>query len=156
MAKTTLAVLLIGLIAPLVHAARAKSKEVTNMDKVRVRYMVNELDPAVEFYTANLGFQITREAKPNFAMLDRGNLELVLSTPFGPGGAAKPMPDGRKPEPGGWNRIIISVNDLKSEVARLRQAHLHFRNDIVSGPGGSEILLEDPSGNPVELFQPGR
>jgi len=83
-------------------------------------------------------------------------LELVLSTPFGPGGAAKPMPDGRKPEPGGWNRIIINVDDLPAEVARLRKEHLHFRNDLVSGPGGSEILLEDPSGNPVELFQPSR
>ncbi len=154
MAKRTLAILVIGLIAPLAYAAQ--SKEGTNMDKVRVRYMVNNLDSAVEFYTANLGFRVTREAKPNFAMLDRGNLELVLSTPFGPGGAARPMPDGRKPEPGGWNRIIINVDDLKSEVGRLRQAHLHFRNDIVSGPGGSEILLEDPSGNPVELFQPGR
>jgi hypothetical protein len=87
-------------------------------------------------------------------MLSRGNLEFVLSTPFGPGGAAKPMPDGRKPEPGGWNRIIINVDDLPAEVARLRKTQLHFRNDIVSGPGGSEILLDDPSGNPVELFQP--
>jgi len=80
----------------------------------------------------------------------------VLSTPFGPGGAAKPMLDGRKPEPGGWNRIIINVDDLQAEVARLKKAQLHFRNDIVSGPGGSEILLDDPSGNPVELFQPAR
>jgi predicted enzyme related to lactoylglutathione lyase len=92
-------------------------------------------------------------------MLSRGNLEFVLSTPFGPGGAAKPMPDGRKPEPGGWNRIIIiiiiiNVDNLSAEVARLRKAQLHVRNDIVSGPGGSEILLDDPSGNPVELFQP--
>jgi predicted enzyme related to lactoylglutathione lyase len=81
-------------------------------------------------------------------------LEFVLRTPFGPGGAAKPMPDGRKPEPGGWNRIIFNVDDLSAEVARLRSAQLHFRNDIVSGPGGSEILLDDPSGNPIELFQP--
>ena len=89
-------------------------------------------------------------------MLSRGHLELVLSTPFGPGGAAKPMPDGRKPEPGGWNRIIISVGDLRGEVAKLRKTNLHFRNDIVSGPGGSEILLDDPSGNPIELFQSAR
>jgi len=116
--------------------------------------MVNPLDPAVTFYTTYLGFQIEREVKPNFAMLSRGNLELVLSTPFGPGGAAKPMPDGRHPEPGGWNRIIINVDDLSAEVARLRKAQLRFRNDIVKGPGGSEIILDDPSGNPVELFQP--
>jgi predicted enzyme related to lactoylglutathione lyase len=118
--------------------------------------MVNELDPAVEFYTKYLGFQVKQQARPNFAMLGKANLELVLSTPFGPGGAAKPMSDGRKAEPGGWNRIIINVSDLPAEVARLRKAHLHFRNDIVSGPGGSEILLDDPSGNPVELFQPAR
>lgn len=124
------------------------------MDKVRVRYMVNELDPAVKFYTTYLGFQVEQESKPNFAMLERGHLELVLSTPFGPGGAAKPMSDGRKSEPGGWNRIILNVPDLPAEVTRLRKANLHFRNDIVSGPGGSEILLDDPSGNPIELFQP--
>lgn len=87
-------------------------------------------------------------------MLERGNLELVLSTPLGPGGAAKPMSDGRKAEPGGWNRIILNVHDLADEVARLRKASLHFRNDVVSGPGGSESLLDDPSGNPIELFQP--
>jgi catechol 2,3-dioxygenase-like lactoylglutathione lyase family enzyme len=126
------------------------------MNTVRVRYMVNDLDPAVAFYTKYLGFQVKKEARPNFAMLSRGSLELVLSTPFGPGGAAKPMPDGRKPEPGGWNRIIINVDDLPAEVARLRKAQLHFRNEIVKGPGGSEILLDDPSGNPVELFQPAR
>ena len=126
------------------------------MTTVRVRYMVNELDPAVEFYTKYLGFQTKQERRPNFAMLGRGNLELVLSTPFGPGGAAKPMSDGRKAEPGGWNRSIINVDDLPAEVARLRKAQLHFRNDIVAGPGGSEILLDDPSGNPVELFQPAK
>jgi predicted enzyme related to lactoylglutathione lyase len=146
--------LLIAMVSPLHSAAAAQPKGDTNMDKVRVRYMVNELDPAVKFYTTFLGFQVERESKPNFAMLERGNLELVLSTPDGPGGAAKPMSDGRKAEPGGWNRIILNVQDLPAEVARLRRASLHFRNDIVSGPGGSEILLDDPSGNPVELFQP--
>lgn len=146
--------MLIGLASPLQITAGAQSKESTDMEKVRVRYMVNELDPAVKFYTTFLGFQVERESKPNFAMLERGNLELVLSTPFGPGGAAKPMSDGRKAESGGWNRIILNVQDLPAEVARLRKASLHFRNDIVSGPGGSEILLDDPSGNPVELFQP--
>lgn len=122
----------------------------------RVRYFVNELDPAVAFYTTHLGFHVKQQRRPHFAMLSRGDLELVLGTPFGPGGAAKPMPDGRKPEPGGWNRIIIDVDDLAAEVARLRKAGLHFRNEIVAGPGGSEIILEDPSGNPVELFQAAR
>lgn len=142
-----------GLLVALQIAARAQTKEETNMSKVRVRYMVNELDPAVKFYTEHLGFQVERESKPNFAMLERGNLELVLSTPYGPGGAAKPMADGRKAEPGGWSRIILNVPDLKAEVARLKEAHLHFRNEVASGPGGSEILVDDPSGNPVELFQ---
>ena len=119
----------------------------------RVRYMVKDLASAIEFYTRHLGFTVARESRPYFAMLARGNLQFVLSTPFGPGGAAKPMPDGRKAEPGGWNRIIVDVDDLHGEVARLREARLHFRGDIVSGPGGSEIILEDPSGNPVELFQ---
>jgi predicted enzyme related to lactoylglutathione lyase len=126
------------------------------MTTVRVRYMVNALDPAVEFYTKHLSFSVKQETRPNFAMLSRGSLELVLSTPFGLGGAAKPMPDGRKPEPGCWNRIIINVDDFPAEVARLRKAQLQFRNDMVSGPDGSEILLDDPSGNPTELFQPAR
>ena len=124
------------------------------MNKVRVRYMENEIAPAVAFYTKYLGFKEEPGATGNFAMLSHGNLELVLSTNYGPGGAAKPMSDGRKAEPGGWNRIIISVENLPAEVARLKKDHLHFRNEIVSGPGGSEILLDDPSGNPVELFQP--
>lgn len=124
------------------------------MNTVRVRYMVNDLDPAVSFYTKYLGFKVKQEAKPHFAMLTRGNLELVLSTNYGPGGAAKPMLDGQKAEPGGWNRIILNVDDLEAEIARLRKANVHFRNDIARGPGGSEILLDDPSGNPVELFQP--
>jgi predicted enzyme related to lactoylglutathione lyase len=148
--------LLLALVIQPHFVVRAQSKDGVDISKVRVRYMVNELDPAVSFYTTHLGFQVERESKPNFAMLDRGNLELVLSTSFGPGGAAKPMFDGRKAEPGGWNRIILNVNDLQAEVARLKQAHLHFRNDIVSGPGGSETLLDDPSGNPIELFQPAR
>lgn len=147
-------VLLLALAGSLQAAADGQSKGATNMDKVRVRNMVNQLDPAVEFYTKYLGFQVERVAKPNFAMLERGHLELVLSTPFGPGGAAKPMRDGHTAEPGGWNRIILNVQDLPAEVARLRSASLHFRNDIVSGPGGSEILIDDPSCNPVELFQP--
>ena len=124
------------------------------MDTIRVRYMINDLDPAVTFYTKHLGFQVKQQAKPHFAMLSRGPLDLVLSTPFGPGGAAKPMLDGRHAEPGGWNRVIINVDDLAAEVARLRKAGVHFRNEVATGPGGSEILLDDPSGNPIELFQP--
>jgi predicted enzyme related to lactoylglutathione lyase len=151
-----IAILLIVPVSTLLFAGNPQSREKTDMTTVRVRYMVNELDPAVEFYTKYLDFRVKQQARPNFAMLSRGNLELVLSTPFGPGGAAKPMPDGRKPQPGGWNRIIVNVDDLSAEVARLRKAQLHFRNDIVSGPGGSEILLDDPSGNPIELFQAAR
>lgn len=150
---TRILVLLIVSLSTLQFARGPQLKAQTDMTTVRVRYMVNELDPVVDFYTKYLGFQVKQERRPNFAMLGRGNLELVLSTPYGPGGAAKPMPDGRKPQPGGWNRIIINVDDLRGEVARLRKAHLHFRNEVVSGPGGSEILLDDPSGNPVELFQ---
>lgn len=148
--------LLVAITLSLLCAGIAQTGKEGNMNSVRVRYMVNELDPAVGFYTNYLGFHEKQEAKPNFAILSRGNLELVLSTPFGPGGAAKPMSDGRKAEPGGWNRIILNVDDLRAEVERLRKQRLHFRNDIVSGPGGSEILLDDPSGNPIELFQPAR
>jgi catechol 2,3-dioxygenase-like lactoylglutathione lyase family enzyme len=126
----------------------------TVMNEARVRYMVNDIDSAVAFYTKHLGFEVKQGGNPNFAMLSRGNLELVLSTPFGPGGAAKPMLDGRKAEPGGWNRIIINVENLQDEVERLRKNQLNFRSDILQGPGGSEVILDDPSGNPVELFQP--
>jgi predicted enzyme related to lactoylglutathione lyase len=134
----------------------AQATEERRAGKVRVRYMVNAIEPAVSFYTKHLRFDAKVGANPNFALLTRGNLELVLSTPFGPGGAAKPMADGRKAEPGGWNRIILNVDDLQREVDRLRRAGLHFRSDILTGPGGSEILLDDPSGNPIELFQPTR
>src|SRR3954469_17933825 len=126
------------------------------MNTVRTRYMVNNIAEAVSFYTKHLGFQANEEfpPSPNFAMISRGNFVMVLSTPFGPGGAAKPMLDGRRAEPGGWNRIIINVDDLAAEVARLRKAQIHLRNAIATGPGGSEILPDGPSGNPIELFQP--
>ena len=148
----TLIVLCLGML----KTGSSQSGKESNMNTVRVRYMVNDIDLAVAFYTKYLGFRVGQSPAPNFAMLSRGNLQLVLSTPFGPGGAAKPMSDGRKAEPGGWNRIIINVDDLPVEVAKLKKAQLHFRNDIVSGPGGSEILLDDPSGNPIELFQAAR
>jgi catechol 2,3-dioxygenase-like lactoylglutathione lyase family enzyme len=109
---TRILILFVVTLSTLLFAGNPQSKEDGDMTTVRVRYMVNDLDPAVEFYTKHLGFHVKQERRPNFAMLSRGNLELVLSTPFGPGGAAKPMPDGRKPEPGGWNRIILNVDDL--------------------------------------------
>jgi len=119
---------------------------------VHVRYMVNDVDTAIEFYTKHLGFTLRMSAAPAFADVLRGKLRLLLSGPTS--SAGRPMPDGTKPEPGGWNRIHLLVDDIAAEVKRLRAAGLTFRNDIVSGPGGKQILLEDPSGNVVELFQP--
>jgi len=117
--------------------------------------MVNDVEEAVEFYTKHLGFEVKQENLPYFAMLTRDGVDFVVSPPFGPGGAAKPMKDGSMPEAGtGWNRLIINVDDLPAEIERLRAANVNFRNDIATGPGGSEVLLDDPSGNPVELFQP--
>ncbi len=119
---------------------------------VNVRYMVDNVDAAVDFYTTHFGFALRSSAAPAFADVVRGNLRLLLSGPSS--SAGRPMPDGRRPGPGGWNRIHLIVDDIKAEVERLRAAGLTFRNDIVKGPGGSQILLDDPSGNPIELFQP--
>jgi catechol 2,3-dioxygenase-like lactoylglutathione lyase family enzyme len=119
---------------------------------VNVRYMVDDVDEAVAFYTTHFGFTVRTSAAPAFADVVRGNLRLLLSGPES--SAGRPMPDGRRPEPGGWNRMHFIVADLAAEVERLRGAGLRFRNDIVSGPGGRQILLEDPAGNPIELFQP--
>jgi catechol 2,3-dioxygenase-like lactoylglutathione lyase family enzyme len=121
-------------------------------DTVNVRYMVNDVEAAVAFYTANLGFTLLSNAAPAFADVKRGNLRLLLAGPAS--SAGRPMPDGRRPEPGGWNRIHFIVEDLATEVERLRAAGLRFRNDIVTGPGGKQILLEDPSDNLIELFEP--
>lgn len=126
------------------------------MATVSVRYIVDDVDAAIAFYTRHLGFSVDMHPAPGFAMLSRGDLRLLVNAAGGPGGAAQPMPDGRKPEPGGWNRIQIEVDDLESEVETLRQAGAHFRNDIVAGFGGKQILLEDPAGNPIELFEPPR
>src|SRR6266516_2788234 len=119
---------------------------------VNVRYMVDNVDAAVDFYTNHVDFTLRSSAAPAFADVVRGNLRLLLSGPSS--SAGRPMPDGRRPGPGGWNRIHLIVDDIKAEVERLRAAGLTFRNDIVKGPGGSQILLDDPSGNPIELFQP--
>ena len=119
---------------------------------VNVRYMVDDVEAAVDFYTANFGFELRFSAAPAFADVIRGNLRLLLSGPKS--SAGRPMPDGRTPEPGGWNRMHFIVEDIDAEVGRLRAAGITFRNDIISGPGGRQILLEDPAGNPIELFQP--
>jgi catechol 2,3-dioxygenase-like lactoylglutathione lyase family enzyme len=119
---------------------------------VNVRYMVDDVETAVAFYTTHFGFTLRSSAAPAFADVVRGNLRLLLSGPAS--SAGRPMPDGRTPEPGGWNRIHLIVDDIEGEVDGLRSAGLTFRNDIVSGPGGRQILLEDPAGNPIELFQP--
>jgi catechol 2,3-dioxygenase-like lactoylglutathione lyase family enzyme len=121
---------------------------------VSVRYIVDDVDAAVEFYTELLGFEVVMRPAPPFAMLSRGDLRLLLNAPTGPGGAAQPMPDGRVPEPGGWSRFQIEVADLEGEVQRLRGAGATFRNEIVEGMGGRQILVDDPAGNCVELFQP--
>jgi catechol 2,3-dioxygenase-like lactoylglutathione lyase family enzyme len=119
---------------------------------VHVRYMVDDVPSAVDFYTTHLGFTLHATMPPAFADVRRGHLRLLLSGSTS--SAGRPMPDGRTPEPGGWNRIHLLVPDIVAEVARLRAAGVPFRNDVVSGPGGRQILLDDPSGNPVELFQP--
>jgi catechol 2,3-dioxygenase-like lactoylglutathione lyase family enzyme len=124
------------------------------MATVQVRYIVHDVDAAMAFYTRQLGFRLDMHPAPPFAMLSRGDLRLVLSAPNPVGGGGQPMPDGTLPEPGGWNRFAIEVDDLTATVERLRQAGAHFRNNIVTGVGGKQIILEDPSGNPIELFEP--
>ena len=121
-------------------------------ETVNVRYMVDDVDEAIAFYTELLGFELLSSASPAFADVRRGNLRLLLAGPTS--SAGRPMPDGTKPGPGGWNRIHFIVDDIDTEVARLREVGARFRNDIVEGPGGKQILLEDPSDNVVELFQP--
>ncbi len=121
-------------------------------ERVSVRYMVDDVEKAIAFYTKLLGFEVLTSFVPAFADVTRGNLRLLLSGPTS--SAGRPMPDGTKPRPGGWNRIHLVVDDIDAEVARLRGAGTPFRNDVLAGPGGKQILLEDPSGNVVELFQP--
>ena len=124
------------------------------MAKVQVRYIVNDVDAAIAFYTKHLGFHEDMHPAPAFAMLSRGDLRLVLSAPNPTGGGGQSMPDGTKPEPGGWNRFAIEITDLEAMVEKLRKEGVRFRNNIVIGVGGKQILAEDPSGNLIELFQP--
>ena len=122
------------------------------IEHASVRYLIDDVDSAIDFYTTHLGFTLGRNASPAFAEVFRGPLRLLLSGPTSSG--ARQLPDGSTPSPGGWNRIHLIVDDLAGEVDRLRSAGLHFRSEIISGPGGQQILLEDPSGNLIELFQP--
>ena len=124
------------------------------LNALMVRYIVNDVDAAIGFYTHHLEFRLSAQSGPYFAILARENLQLVLSPPKGPGGGSQPMPDGRRPEPGGWNRFVFQVEDLNGLVTKLKADNVRFRNEVVKGPGGSQILCEDPSGNVIELFQP--
>jgi catechol 2,3-dioxygenase-like lactoylglutathione lyase family enzyme len=126
------------------------------MATVSVRYIVDDVDAAISFYTQHLDFSEVTHPAPTFAMLSRGDLRLVLSAPSGAGGGGQAMPDGTFPKPGGWNRFTLEVPDLVATVEQLRKAGVRFRSEIVTGVGGNQILLEDPSGNPIELFQPTR
>jgi catechol 2,3-dioxygenase-like lactoylglutathione lyase family enzyme len=129
------------------------------MSTVSVRYIVDDVDAAIEFYCEHLGFEEQMHPDPAFAMLTRGDLRLVVVSPIGPdhrGGGSRPMPDGTKQQPGGWNRFMLEVSDLENTVRELREQGVHFRNEIVTGVGSKQIMVDDPSGNPVELFQPTR
>ena len=120
-------------------------------DIAAIRYLVGDVDRAIAFYTQSLGFQLERHMAPAFASVSKGDLTLWLSGPQSSG--ARPMPDGRRPEPGGWNRLVLQVDNVPFLVATMKQAGMRFRNEIVTGPGGKQILLEDPDGNPIELFE---
>jgi catechol 2,3-dioxygenase-like lactoylglutathione lyase family enzyme len=124
------------------------------MATVSVRYIVDDVDAAINFYREHLAFTLVMHPAPPFAMLDRGDLRLLLSAPSGQGGGGQSMPDGTRPAPGGWNRFALEVSDLAATVRTLRDAGVQFRNDIVTGVGGNQVLIEDPSGNPIELFEP--
>lgn len=123
------------------------------MGAVSVRYIVDDVEQAIAFYTTHLGFEVEMHPGPGFAMVTRGDLRLLLNTPAGGGGAGEAMPDGSLPQPGGWNRFQLEVEDLEATVKRLREAGASFRNEIVTGRGGKQILVEDPAGNLIELFE---
>jgi catechol 2,3-dioxygenase-like lactoylglutathione lyase family enzyme len=131
-----------------------RRKEDREMATVSVRYIVDDVDAALAFYCRHLGFREEMHPAPTFAMLVRGDLRLLLSAPSEQGGGGQAMPDGTRPEPGGWNRISLEVSDLAATVETLSKQGAHFRNDIVTGVGGKQILVDDPSGNPIELFEP--
>src|SRR5262245_39887153 len=122
------------------------------MSTVNVRYMVDDVDAAIAFYTSHLGFSLNMRAAPAFADVTRGDLRLLLSGRTS--SAGRSMPDGRQPVAGGWNRFQLIVDDITAEVERLRAAGVRFRNDVIKGPGGAQVLIEDPAGNPIEIFQP--
>jgi catechol 2,3-dioxygenase-like lactoylglutathione lyase family enzyme len=122
-------------------------------DTVLVRYIVTDVDAAIAFYTTHLGFEVVMHPAPAFALLSRGALRLALSQPNSQGGGGQAMPDGRVPEPGGWNRIALTVDDVEAEFSRLRAGGVQFRSDVITGVGGKQIIVEDPAGNPVELFE---
>ena len=124
------------------------------MASVQVRYIVNDVDIAIAFYCGHLGFQEVMHPAPSFAMLSRGELRLVLSKPGGGPGGGQAMPDGKLPEPGGWNRFAIEVSDIEATVDTLRKGGTRFRSSVITGVGGKQCIIEDPSGNPIELFQP--
>jgi catechol 2,3-dioxygenase-like lactoylglutathione lyase family enzyme len=138
------------------HPHHRREREETRMASVSVRYIVDDVDAAIAFYCGALGFDEVMHPAPTFAMLARGDLRLVLSAPGGGPGGGQAMPDGSVPAPGGWNRFQLQVDDLEATVAQLRERGARFRNDIVHGVGGDQVLVEDPAGNPVELFQPTR
>ena len=153
MTRTTISLLALTL-AGVAQGAGAQDRAVNTAATVRVRYRVSDVPAASAFYRDKLGFKVDFQSGTYFAALSRGGLQLLLSPVTGPGGASRAMPSGERPVPGGWTRIVLNTADLKGDVDRLRKQGVHFRNDIVVGLGGSEILLDDPSGNPVELFQP--
>ncbi len=126
------------------------------MGTVTVRYIVDDVGASIDFYRRHLGFEVLMHPAPTFAMLRRGDLRLVLSAPSAEGGGGQVLPDGTRPAPGGWNRFSLEVADLAAALEPLRAAGVHFRSDVVVGIGGNQIVLDDPSGNPVELFQPTR
>ena len=126
------------------------------MAVVSVRYIVTDVDAALAFYTTHLGFKVEMHPAPTFAMLSRGDLQLLLSSPSERGGGGQSMPDGRRPEPGGWNRFQLVVSDLAGMMETLRKGGVRFRSDLIVGIGGNQVLLEDPAGNPIELFEPTR
>ncbi len=121
--------------------------------RVSVRYIVRDVDEAIEFYARQLGFEVVMHPAPTFAILSLGDFLLMLSAPEGPGGGARAMADGTRPEPGGWNRIQIEVEDVEAEADRLREAGVRFRSDLITGVGARQVLIEDPSANPVELYE---